>query len=168
NRPEDYKISGTLKVFYANKECFVAGSALSGNPACLLWRRPHAREKHRPEISGCFRKRHRVTNCHWIRRMKQVNFGLWLTCFFAFVCIGEQLDGFDFIFMRKASRKIVRRLLQDKDVLLISRAIYGRPDYPMCVQSRPLGFYAQKIRANFSYYEKDLNAVKTNGHRIYR
>uniref|UniRef100_A0A224YDG8 Lipocalin n=1 Tax=Rhipicephalus zambeziensis TaxID=60191 RepID=A0A224YDG8_9ACAR len=100
--------------------------------------------------------------------MKYVKFCLWQTCLFTLFCLGEQLDGFDFIFMRKAARKIVRRLLQDKDVLLISRAIYGRPDYPMCVQSRPLGLYAQKIRANFSYFEKDLNALRTNGHRIYR
>uniref|UniRef100_A0A131YGD8 Lipocalin n=1 Tax=Rhipicephalus appendiculatus TaxID=34631 RepID=A0A131YGD8_RHIAP len=71
NRPEDNKISGTFKVFYANKECFVAGSAPSGaksnfvgktaisptgNPACLLWRRPHAREKHRRLCRAAFKK----------------------------------------------------------------------------------------------------------------
>ncbi|XP_037287123.2 uncharacterized protein LOC119180083 isoform X1 [Rhipicephalus microplus] len=100
--------------------------------------------------------------------MKYENFCVWLTCFFALLCLGEQLYGFDLTFFRKPSRKAVRRLLQDRDVLLISRAIYGRPDYPMCVQSRSHGLYAEKIRANFSYYEKDLKEMKTNGQRIYR
>ncbi|XP_037502706.1 uncharacterized protein LOC119377200 [Rhipicephalus sanguineus] len=38
----------------------------------------------------------------------------------------------------------------------------------MCVQSRSLGLYEQIIRANFSYYEKDLQDLRTQGHRIYR
>ncbi|XP_037522305.1 uncharacterized protein LOC119399571 [Rhipicephalus sanguineus] len=100
--------------------------------------------------------------------MENAKFCLWLTCLFTLFCLGEQIHGFGFIFKRKASRKTVRRLLKDKEVLLISRGIYGRPDYPMCVQSRSLGLYEQRIRANFSYYEKDLQDLRTQGHRIYR
>uniref|UniRef100_L7M9W3 Putative group viii salivary lipocalin n=1 Tax=Rhipicephalus pulchellus TaxID=72859 RepID=L7M9W3_RHIPC len=55
NQKEDNKISGVFKVFYANKECFVTGTIQSGNPSCLLWRRPHAREKHRRLCRAAFK-----------------------------------------------------------------------------------------------------------------
>ncbi|XP_075725619.1 uncharacterized protein LOC119180083 isoform X2 [Rhipicephalus microplus] len=41
--------------------------------------------------------------------MKYENFCVWLTCFFALLCLGEQLYGFDLTFFRKPSRKAVRR-----------------------------------------------------------
>ncbi|XP_075725616.1 uncharacterized protein LOC119180091 isoform X2 [Rhipicephalus microplus] len=53
---EDPKMSGAYDVFYANKECFIAATRLPRNAACLLWRRPHARERNRNLCRAAFKK----------------------------------------------------------------------------------------------------------------
>uniref|UniRef100_A0A131YRG2 Lipocalin n=1 Tax=Rhipicephalus appendiculatus TaxID=34631 RepID=A0A131YRG2_RHIAP len=57
NHVEDEKVSGSYEVFYANKECFIAGTPLQRNPACLLWRKPHAREASRVRCRAAFKSR---------------------------------------------------------------------------------------------------------------
>ncbi|KAL1447510.1 hypothetical protein MTO96_044265, partial [Rhipicephalus appendiculatus] len=57
NHVEDQKVSGSYEVFYANKECFIAGTPLQRNPACLLWRKPHAREASRVRCRAAFKSR---------------------------------------------------------------------------------------------------------------
>ncbi|XP_075725618.1 uncharacterized protein LOC119180048 [Rhipicephalus microplus] len=69
---EDMKMSGTYDVFYANKECFIAGTMLpsdkftavhqipsspKGNAACLLWRKLNAGKRNRHRCRAAFKKR---------------------------------------------------------------------------------------------------------------
>ncbi|XP_072145784.1 uncharacterized protein [Dermacentor andersoni] len=100
--------------------------------------------------------------------MKFLYYTSFLTCLCAVFCFGESIHGFGFKSKQARIWEAVEKLLQGRGELMISRGTYGRTDYPMCVRSRPLGSSAGKIHHNLSYYERDIKASQTHGHRLYR
>ncbi|XP_075558994.1 uncharacterized protein LOC142590577 isoform X2 [Dermacentor variabilis] len=100
--------------------------------------------------------------------MKFLYYTCFLTCLCAVFCFGEPIHGFGFKSKQGRIRETVEKLLQGRGELMISRGKYERTDYPMCVRSRPLGYSAGKMHHNLSYYERDIKASQTHGHRLYR
>uniref|UniRef100_A0A224YBP0 Lipocalin n=1 Tax=Rhipicephalus zambeziensis TaxID=60191 RepID=A0A224YBP0_9ACAR len=100
--------------------------------------------------------------------MKYRIFSLYVTCAWAFFSHGsdaqQRLRGPP----RYDKAHLVERIIGRKSLLIISRSIYFRCDYPICVQSCLDGRYHHVYRHTLSYFNKRKKVQKRQGPKVSR
>nr|XP_050030205.2 uncharacterized protein LOC126526347 [Dermacentor andersoni] len=86
-------------------------------------------------------------------------------CMWASFCYGKSHENFK---KPNSSRmeKAVKMILGSK-ALIISRAVFTREDFPMCVVSRLKSVSPSGYQHNLSYYEKEIKMPTQLGKRVY-
>ncbi|XP_072145787.1 uncharacterized protein [Dermacentor andersoni] len=96
--------------------------------------------------------------------MKINYYSFYFLCIWASFCHGKNVN------VKKPNsdmmEKAVKTILGSK-TLIISRAVFAREDYPMCVVSRLKSVSTSGYQHNLSYYEKEIKMPTQLGKRVY-
>ncbi|XP_049524445.1 uncharacterized protein LOC119452590 isoform X2 [Dermacentor silvarum] len=93
---------------------------------------------------------------------------LYFICLWTTFCFGTKQEGIIKPSQYNVRENDVKKLLSGPHHLIISRAIYERPDYPLCVRSHFISLSDVGFRHKLSYKEKDFKGPRIRGIRQYR
>ncbi|XP_075724338.1 uncharacterized protein LOC119179143 isoform X1 [Rhipicephalus microplus] len=101
-------------------------------------------------------------------KMKYRNFHLCVTCTLVFFCLGSVFEQRPRGSARYDKAHLVRRILGKNLLLIQSRSIYFRHDYPMCVQSCLIGRRNHVYKREIMYFNKRRKVQMIQGPKIER
>uniref|UniRef100_A0A224YH08 Lipocalin n=1 Tax=Rhipicephalus zambeziensis TaxID=60191 RepID=A0A224YH08_9ACAR len=97
--------------------------------------------------------------------MKNVHVLVLLMSLSALVCYGQYKHGHNFTHNYQNHVKLVRKLLEQKHYLTVSRGLYSHSDYPMCVRSRFESHALAGVIHKLHYYGQESKRTRTHGKR---